>query len=158
MKGYYKNPEENKKVFSEDGWLITGDRGYLDDDNHLYIKGRSKNIIVGPSGENIFPEVIEELIKESPYVEEALVYDDDKLIVARIYPDYDFIAQVHPEKSEANLGQEIQKILATLKNDVNTKLPVFSQVNKIIEQSEPFEKTPTNKIKRMLYITQSDTE
>jgi len=152
MQGYYKNPEEDEKVFADDGWLISGDRGFLDEDNHLYIKGRSKNIIVGPSGENIFPEVIEEKLKESPYVEETLVYEDDGKIVARIYPDYDFIDQTHPNKDEASLRQDIQKILENLRKYTNNNLPKFSQINKIIEQAEPFEKTPTNKIKRMLYV------
>ena len=152
MQGYYKNPEENEKVFDENGWLITGDRGYLDDENHLYITGRSKNIIVGPSGENIYPEVIEDKYKESPYVEEILVYEDASKIVARIYPDYDYIEKVHNEKDEAALTKEIKLIFEELRKETNQKLATFSQVNRIIEQSEPFEKTPTNKIKRMLYL------
>ncbi|HDL18019.1 MAG TPA: long-chain fatty acid--CoA ligase [Bacteroidetes bacterium] len=152
MQGYYKNPEENEKVFSEDGWLITGDRGYLDKDNYLFIRGRSKTLILGPSGENIFPEVVEEKLKESPYVEEALVYDDDGKITARIYPDYDFIDQTFSGKSEAQMVNTIRKLLEDIRKETNTKLPAFSQVSRIIEQEEPFEKTPTNKIKRLLYL------
>lgn len=152
MQGYYKNPEENEKVFSEDGWLITGDRGYLDKDKYLFIRGRSKTLILGPSGENIFPEVIEEKLKESPFVEEALAYDDDGKIIARIYPDYDFIDQTFSGESEAQMVEKINKLLEGIRKETNTKLPAFSQIGKIIEQKEPFEKTPTNKIKRLLYL------
>jgi len=152
MRGYYKNPEANAKVFTAGGWLVTGDRGFLDGDGYLFIRGRSKNVIVGPSGENIYPEVIEELLKESPYVEEALVYAEDGRIVGRIYPDYDYMEEVHGESSEPKVQKEIAGILEEVRKEVNRKLPPFSQINRVIQQTEPFEKTPTNKIKRALYV------
>ena len=86
MKGYYKKPEETAAVFSEDGWFQTGDRGFLDKDGYLYIKGRSKNVIVGNSGENIYPEVIETLLNSYPAIEESLVFMKDETLQALVYP------------------------------------------------------------------------
>ena len=152
MRGYYKNPEANEKVFTKDGWLITGDRGVLDKDGFLFIRGRSKNVIVGPSGENIYPEIIEEILKQSPYVEEALVYAEDGRLVARVYPDYDYMEEVHGDSDEQKIQKEITSILEEVRREANQKLPAFSQISRIIQQTEPFEKTPTNKIKRALYV------
>lgn len=148
MKGYYKNEAETAKAFTPDGWLITGDRGYLDKDGYLFITGRSKNVIIGPSGENIYPEVIEAKLKESLFVEETLVYQVGGQLVARVYPDYAYL-EGHKAK-----GTElaITDVLENLRRDVNTKLPAFSQIGQIIEQSSPFITTPTNKIKRVEYV------
>jgi long-chain acyl-CoA synthetase len=143
MKGYYKNEAETLKAFTADGWLMTGDLGSLDEDGYLFIKGRSKNVIVGPSGENIYPEVIEDRLKESPFVEEALVFRTGNEIVARVYPDYGYI-----ERLTSNIAQVLESVRA----EVNGKLPPSSRVRKIVEQTEPFLKTPTNKIKRAEYI------
>ncbi len=153
MKGYYKNEQETGKVFTEDGWLITGDRGYLDEDDYLHIKGRSKNVIVGASGENIYPEVIEDKLKESSFVEEALVYETDHHLIARIYPDYTYIQNLETGKQESVIAANIRKILEAVKNEVNSNLSPASRVHQIIEQTEPFKKTPTQKIKRAEYIT-----
>ncbi len=152
MKGYYKNEAENKKVFTGDGWFITGDRGRLDKDGFLYIKGRSKNIIVGPSGENIYPEVIEEKLKESLFVEEALVYQMNGRLVARIYPDYEYIEENLQSPDENQIAADIAGILESVRTEINTRLSAASRIYKIMEQTEPFIKTPTNKIKRGEYI------
>jgi len=154
MKGYYKNDEETTKAFTRDGWLITGDRGYLDKDGFLFITGRSKNVIVGPSGENIYPEVIEAKLMESLYVEEALVFQHDQHLVARVYPDYEAIGNLEREKDEPSIARNVQRVLETVRQDVNIKLPSFSKIVKIIEQPSPFVKTPTNKIKRFEYMQQ----
>jgi long-chain acyl-CoA synthetase len=152
MSGYYKNEVETNKVFTDDGWFMTGDRGYLDEDGFLYIKGRSKNVIVGSSGENIYPEVIEEKLKESRYVEEALVYQLDNQLVARIYPDYSYIQSLETNKDESAIASDIVDILESVRQEVNTRLPTFSRIQKVIEQTSPFIKTPTKKIKRAEYV------
>ena len=152
MRGYYKNEAETTKVFTEDGWLITGDRGCLDKDGFLYIKGRSKNVIIGPSGENIYPEVIEDKLKESLYVEEALVYELDDQLVARIYPNYSYIQSLEVNKDESTIAADIVDLLEQVRQEVNTKLPTFSRIQKVLEQRTPFIKTPTKKIKRAEYV------
>jgi long-chain acyl-CoA synthetase len=152
MQGYYKNPAETKKVLGIDGWLRTGDLGYLDADGYLFIKGRIKNVYVGPSGENIYPEIIEDKLKESMFVEEALVYFEAGKLIARIYPDYDYVQTVLNVHKHTIHAGEIEEILELVRKDTNNKLPTFSQINKLVEQVEPFVKTPTNKIKRALYV------
>ena len=152
MAGYYKNEAETLRAFTPDGWLRTGDRGYLDEEGFLYIKGRSKNVIVGPSGENIYPEVIEEKIKESLFVEEALVYSARNEIVARVYPDYSYIQCREEGKDETSIASNIAQVLESVRAEVNRKLAPASRIRKIIEQTEPFLKTPTNKIKRSEYV------
>ncbi len=152
MKGYFKNPEETQRVLTEDGWLRTGDLGYLDRDGHLFIKGRIKNVYVGPSGENIYPEIIEDKLRESLFVEEALVYLEEGKLVARVYPDYEYIQTVLDAPRHTIQPEEIEEILENVRKETNRKLPGFSQISKIMEQPEPFVKTPTNKIKRALYV------
>ena len=152
MLGYYKNPEETKKVFTSDGWLRTGDLGYLDRSGHLFIKGRIKNVYLGPSGENIYPEIIEDKLRESMYIEESLVYFDGGLLIGRVYPDYDYIQAVLNASKHTIQPVEIEQILENVRRETNLQLPAFSQLNKIMAQPEPFIKTPTNKIKRALYI------
>jgi long-chain acyl-CoA synthetase len=152
MLGYYKNDQETEKIFTSDGWLRTGDLGYLDDDGYLFIKGRLKNVYVGPSGENIYPENVEDKLKESMYVEEALVYFDSGKMIARVYLDYEHIQQVLNVKKHTIQSGDIDKILESIKKETNSKLPHFSQINLLVEQLEPFVKTPTNKIKRILYV------
>lgn len=152
MLGYYKNPEETKKVLTNDGWLRTGDLGYLDRSGYLFIKGRIKNVFLGPSGENIYPEIIEDKLRESMYVEESLVYFDGGLLIGRVYLDYDYIQAVLNASKHTIQPVEIEQILENVRRETNLRLPAFSQLNKIMAQPEPFVKTPTNKIKRALYI------
>jgi long-chain acyl-CoA synthetase len=152
MQGYYKNEEETKKILLEDGWLRTGDLGYIDQDGYLFIKGRIKNVYVGPSGENIYPEIIEDKLKESIFVEEALAYHENGKIIARVYLDYEYIQTILNAQKHTIRPEEIAEILEDVRKDTNKKLPDYSKINKLIEQPEPFVKTPTNKIKRMLYV------
>lgn len=152
MKGYYKNEEATKKCFTKDGWFITGDKGYLDEDGFLFITGRSKNVIIGPSGENIYPEVIEAKLEESIFVEETIVFQSDNQLVARIYPNYSYIDSLKEEMNDSIIASDILEILENIKREVNTKLPSFSKIARVIEQTSPFIKTPTNKIKRAEYV------
>jgi len=158
MQGYYKNPEATKATLTEDGWLRTGDRGYLDDEGYLFIKGRSKNIIVGPSGENIFPEEIEFRIAQNPYVLESLVYELDRKIIARIHLDYDALDAEFAKEGldEAQAKKRIQELLESIRVETNSKISSYSRIHRVIEQPEEFEKTPTKKIKRYLYITEQE--
>jgi long-chain acyl-CoA synthetase len=152
MRGYYKNSDETARVLSKDSWLRTGDLGYLDKEGYLFIKGRQKNVYVGPSGENIYPEIIEDKLRESLFVEEALVYVEEDKIIARIYPDYEYMESVLNTAHHEIQSGDIENILERIRKETNEKLPAFSQIKKIWEQMEPFEKTPTNKIKRVLYV------
>jgi len=152
MQGYYKDPEKTKEVFTEDGWFKTGDLGIMKN-GYLYIKGRLKNVIIGSSGENIYPENIESIINRNPYVLESIVYKVDGKILARVHLNYDFIDKEHKAKrsNEKLMREFISNLLLEIRNDVNMKVSSFSSINKIIEQPVPFEKTPTKKIKRYLY-------
>lgn len=152
MKGYYKNDELTKKSFTDDGWFISGDKGYLDKDGFIFITGRSKNVIIGPSGENIYPEVIEMKLVESIFVEEAIVYQSGNVLIARIYPNYAYIETLKNNKDENIIASDIKDILESVRIEVNAKLSGFSKISKVIEQTSPFIKTPTNKIKRAEYI------
>jgi len=153
MQGYYKNDEATKSTFLENGWLRTGDLGYFDDEGYLFIKGRSKNVIVGPSGENIYPEIIEQELAQSPYIQEIVVYEADNRLYAMAYPDYDLIDQDLQKKEQSpEAAQYTENILDEVRKETNARLPQFAAVTKIYEQTEPFEKTPTNKVKRYLYI------
>ncbi len=153
MQGYYRNEEATKNTFTSDGWLITGDKGYIDEEGYLFIKGRSKNIIVGPSGENIYPEEIEFHLSQSPFVLESLVYENAGRIVARVHLDADALEQAYHlstlDGSEA--AKMVEKVLESIRADVNGKVAAYSRIHRMIEQPEEFEKTPTKKIKRYLY-------
>jgi long-chain acyl-CoA synthetase len=152
MKGYYKDEEATRKSFTNDGWFITGDRGYLDKDGFIFITGRSKNVIVGPSGENIYPEAIESKLEESIFVEETIVYQSDNQIVARVYPNYSYIDSLNSIKDDNLIASDIIDILENIRREVNARLPNFSKISKVIEQTSPFIKTPTEKIKRAEYV------
>ncbi len=154
MKGYYRDPERTSSVLSEEGWFRTGDLGVFDENGYLYIKGRVKNMILGPSGENIYPEEIEEAINEHADVLESLVFDQGGQICARVYLNYEELDHEFSshQLSDSEVQEEINKRLEAIRRDVNSRLKLFSRINKIIEQKEPFEKTPTLKIKRYLYI------
>jgi long-chain acyl-CoA synthetase len=155
MLGYYKDEEKTAEVIQE-GWFYTGDLGYLDNEGNLFIRGRSKNVIIGASGENIYPEQIEAIINLNEFVLDALVFDMDSRLTARIHLDYELIDQKFraDRQSEAALHTDIEGFLETMRIDVNKQLSSFSKVSKYIEQTEPFVKTPTKKIKRYLYIDQ----
>lgn len=153
MQGYYMDAEKTREVITEDGWFRTGDLGFIDDDGYLYIRGRLKNLILGPSGKNIYPEELESIFNKSDYVLESLVYQDQNQLTARVYLNDDMIRQEieSQNKNESEVTDYIRKKLEDLRHFVNTNTAGFSRITKIIEQTEPFEKTPTQKIKRYLY-------
>ncbi|MEJ2372406.1 MAG: AMP-binding protein, partial [Sulfurimonas sp.] len=153
MLGYYKDEEKTKEVFDENGYFLTGDLGLIDEDGYLFISGRSKNLILGPSGENIYPEQIESIINQNETVLDSLVLQKEGKLVARIHLDYELIdkmfkANVTPDDV---VKQKIDEHLEHMRVEINTKLASFSKITKYIEQVEPFIKTPTKKIKRYLY-------
>lgn len=154
MKGYYKDPERTGEVLSDDGWLHTGDLGFFDADGHLSIRGRLKNVILGSSGENIYPEAIESIINRADYVLESLVYQEGAVLVARVFMDYEAIERdAAVSGGNAKIREHIAHMLEDLKQSVNMQVSAFSKLARVIEQVEPFEKTPTQKIKRYLYVS-----
>lgn len=154
MRGYYKDPERTKEVFTEDGWFKSGDLGVIDKDGYLFIKGRSKNVIIGPNGKNIYPEEIESILNEFGYVLESLVLEKDEQLIARIHLNYEEIDNEFKIQrlSESKAREIINNIIKELLVQINERVNSFSRVSKIFEQREPFEKTPTQKIKRFLYV------
>ncbi|MCK9409112.1 MAG: AMP-binding protein [Bacteriovoracaceae bacterium] len=153
MRGYYKDEERTASTFTSDGWFKTGDLGVIDNDGYLYIKGRSKNMILGSNGKNIYPEEIESIINEFDLVLESLVVEKNQQIVARIFLDYDKVEEIlkDDESSESKTREGISGLLKVLKQQINGRLPSYSRISEILEQTEPFEKTATQKIKRHLY-------
>lgn len=154
MNGYYKDPEQTKEVLSDDGWFKTGDLGIIDDEGYLFIKGRSKNVIIGPNGKNIYPEEIESIINETSYVLESLVHDREQKLIARVYLNSEAIDEDYniEKLNETKTREIIDKILVDILNEVNGRVSSFSKLHRVVEQAEPFEKTPTQKIKRYLYV------
>ncbi len=149
MKGYYDNPAETAKMFSDDGFLITGDLGYLDEDGYLFLKGRSKNVILGPSGENIYPEVIEAVLGQYPEIDEVLVLMEEGQLTARVYPSPEILQELETEGTAKRPGWK--EHMDHLRREVNHQLPAYARLNRIILQEEPFVMTVTNKIKRSAY-------
>ena len=145
MEGYYKNPEATAQAIDKDGWLHTGDLGMVDDEGFVFINGRSKSLILGPSGENIYPEEIESKINNLPHVMESLILPDDNKLVALIYPDYEAIDK------EGIRMKDLPKILEEGRNEINSELPKFKQVTRFKLYPHEFEKTPKKSIKRFLY-------
>ncbi len=144
MLGYYKNEEATSAVLSPDGWLRTGDLVTQDGAGYIYIKGRSKTMILGPSGQNIYPEEIEQLLNNVHFVAESLVVERDGKIHALIYPDQE-VLKLHPN----NLS--VEDILKLEIAEVNKRLPKYCQINDFTVRDEEFEKTPKRSIKRFLY-------
>lgn len=154
MKGYYKQPELTRQVLTEDGWFRTGDLGFMDRENYLYIKGRLKNVIVGSSGENVYPEEIETVINRFSHVLESVVVEREGKLVALVHFNFEEIEmQFHHLKEEAKKQVELktEELVKELRNFVNQRVNRFSQIQSVIAQIEPFEKTATKKIKRYLY-------
>ena len=145
MKGYYKNEEATKAAFTEDGWLRTGDLGVLDKEGNIYIHGRSKNMILGPSGQNIYPEELEDKLNSMPCVAESIVLDRDHKLVALVYPDTS-------ADGKKLLGtKSLTQMMEENRNAVNKDLPQYSQISAIELVASEFEKTPKRSIKRYLY-------
>lgn len=146
MAGYYKNPDATKEVFTEDGWLRTGDLGSLDEDGNLYIRGRSKTMILSSNGQNIFPEEIEAKLNNLPFVLESLIIERNKKLVALVYADYEALDSLGLNNSE-NLKAIMDENLKTLNNNV----AAYERVYQIQLYPTEFEKTPKRSIKRYLY-------
>ena len=142
MSGYYKNEEATKAAFTEDGWMRTGDLGLLDEKGNIFIKGRSKNMILSANGQNIYPEEIEAAVNNQPYVIESVVVDRGARLVALIYMD--------SEKAKAE-GVDLEEYKKTIMAEVNKSMPAYSKVNVVEYMTEPFEKTPKMSIKRFMY-------
>ncbi len=142
MNGYYKNSEATKEVMDKDGWMNTGDLVTRDSQGNIHIMGRSKTMILGPSGQNIYPEEIEQKINNLPYVVESVVIDDHGKLVALVYPDFAFLKQD---------GKEANKVMEENLKTLNPQLPGYSKVSEIRIFNEEFEKTPKRSIKRFLY-------
>ena len=168
LQGYYKNEEATAAVFTEDGWFRTGDLGYIDEEGFIYIKGRLKNMIVGPSGENIYPEEIESVLNTHVFVSESVVTEDNGRLIALVHFDSDAIEKLKDElieKWEITRDEWNQKVSEwekkkeELKQDVmkyvNSKVNRFSRIAEVREEEKEFEKTPSKKIRRFLYTNQN---
>ena len=146
MAGYYKNPEATKEVFTEDGWLRTGDLGKLDENNNLYIRGRSKTMILSSSGQNIFPEEIEARLNNLPFVLESLIIERNKKLVALVYADYEAL-----DSLGLNQTENIKTIMDENLKNLNNSVASYEKVSQIQLYPNEFEKTPKRSIKRYLY-------
>jgi long-chain acyl-CoA synthetase len=143
--GYYKNKEATKEAFTKDGWMKTGDMGIIDSDGYLFINGRCKNMILGASGQNIYPEEIEDILNNKPYVAESLVVEQGGKLVALVYPDYD------AARADNVKDKDIPKLLDDAIKALNAELPNYAQIASMQIRQEEFEKTPKRSIKRFLY-------
>ena len=143
--GYYKNSEATDAAFTEDGWFRTGDMGVMDKDGYLFLRGRSKCMILGPSGQNIYPEEIECVLNNMPYVVDSLVIEDDGALTALIYPDF------HQGELDGLSREALEKNLNDSLAVANQELPNYARVKKIEVMPEDFERTPKRSIKRYLY-------
>jgi len=151
MMGYYQDQEATAEVLSADGWLATGDLGFIDDRGNLHICGRSKNVIVLPSGENVYPEAIEHKLNTYNWVVEGIVVENNGHLEAWIYPDYEAIDEETTGKSRVERRGYIDALLEQMRHELNSQLSTASRISKIYERREPFIKTATHKIKRYLY-------
>ena len=143
--GYYKNEDATAEVFTEDGWFRTGDMGVIDADGCLFIKGRAKCMILGPSGQNIYPEEVETVINSQPYVVDSLVIEDNGGLTALIYPDF-------AQGAKDGMPQDaFVKYMEDTLTELNKELPNYAKLKKIEVMSEDFERTPKKSIKRYLY-------
>ncbi len=153
MRGYYLDPDRTREAFTADGWFRSGDLGTLDGRGRLAIRGRLKTMILGASGENIYPEEIEALINQSEPVAESLVYGDAAGVTALVHLKPETLERLGARVQDglARAEQTVAALLERIRRDVNARLAAFSRVARVQLQPEPFEKTPTQKIKRHLY-------
>lgn len=143
--GYYKNEEATKSVLGEDGWFHTGDMGVMDSDGYLFLKGRSKCMILGPSGQNIYPEEIEGVVNNVTYVVDSLVIEDHGALVSLIYPDY------HQAELDGLSKSQLETKLVETLPEINKQIPNYAKISKMEFMPEDFERTPKRSIKRYLY-------
>ena len=145
MMGYYKNEEASREAFTKDGWMRTGDLGIIDKEGNLFLRGRSKNMLLGPSGQNIYPEEIEDKLNNLPFVLESVVVQRDHKLVALVYPD-------NSETAKKQLASKnIFEVMENNRKELNKQLPQYSQISIIEVVEKEFEKTPKRSIKRFLY-------
>lgn len=145
MLGYYKNEKLTEETIDKDGWMYTGDLGIMDKDGNIFIKGRSKSLILGPSGQNIYPEEIEESLNNMNLVNESVVISENEKLVALVYPDFD-------EAMRQDMTEEqIAAVMEQNRTELNATLPAYEQISQIRIYHEEFEKTPKKSIKRFLY-------
>ena len=154
MVGYFKNPEATKEAYTSDGWFRTKDLGFVDKKGNIFIKGRLNNMIVGPSGENIYPEEIEGVLNNHLLIDDAIVTQQKGKLVALINFNSDELEKRY-QGIKDGLGYRMDEIKAEILSYVNSRVGKFSRITNVVEQKRKFEKTPTHKIKRFLYITNS---
>ena len=142
MQGYYKNEEATRAAFTDDGWMRTGDLGLIDKDNNIFIKGRNKTMILGASGQNIYPEEIEGKLNDMEGVVESVVVEREGKLIALVFPDYE---------GELRFRQTIPELMKENLQKLNEKLPKYAQIFNIELKKDEFEKTPKRSIKRFLY-------
>ena len=148
MLGYYKNEEATKQTIDENGWYHTGDLGTMDGDGNVFIKGRSKNMLLGANGQNIYPEEIEDKLNSLALVAESVVVQKGDKLIALVHPDYD-------EAQTLNLGtNELSDVMEQNRQELNTMIPAYSKVSEIRIHEDEFEKTPKKSIKRFLYTAE----
>jgi long-chain acyl-CoA synthetase len=145
MMGYFKNEKATAEIIDEKGWMHTGDLGVIDKEGNIFIKGRSKSMLLGPSGKNIYPEEIEAVINNMDYISESLVISEDNKLIGLIYPDFEMM------KNNGINEEQLLPILEETRKAVNEKLPEYMAVNKFRIHPEEFAKTPKRSIKRFLY-------
>lgn len=145
MKGYYKNQEATDAVIDKDGWFHTGDLATMDADGHFFVRGRSKNMLLGPNGQNIYPEEIEDKLNSMAMVNESIVIQSDDKLVALVHPDMEEVN---------NLGftdEDLENIMEQNRKELNLQMPSFAKVSRIKLHNQEFEKTAKKSIKRYLY-------
>jgi long-chain acyl-CoA synthetase len=145
MTGYYKNEKATREMIDSRGWMHTGDLGVIDKEGNIFIKGRSKSMILGPSGKNIYPEEIESVINNKDYVTESLVISEGNKLVGLIFPDYEMV------KRDNVSEEQLITIFDETRKEVNQRLPEYMAVSKFRIHPEEFVKTPKRSIKRFLY-------
>jgi len=146
MLGYYKNEKASREIIDEDGWMHTGDLGVMDKENNIFIKGRSKSMLLGPSGKNIYPEEIESMLSNQKLISEAVVViSDDNKLTALVHPDFELM------KKENVSMEQLEEIYENTRKEVNNRLPNYMAVSRFKIRDDEFDKTPKRSIKRFLY-------
>ena len=145
MLGYYKNEEATEHTIDREGWYHTGDLGLIDEDGNVFIKGRSKNMLLGSNGQNIYPEEIEDKLNSLSFVNESIVIQQDNKLIALVHPDYD------EAKAMNFTDSDLAEIMEQNRIQLNEIMPVYSKIAEIRIHEEEFEKTPKKSIKRYLY-------
>ena len=145
MQGYYKNPEATEAVLDAEGWLHTGDMGTISNHGTIFIRGRYKTMILGASGQNIYPEEIEAKLNNMPYVSESLIVERGKHLIALVYPDYEAMDR------DKISNEKLPEVMEQVRSDLNSLVAPYERIDRIQLIANEFEKTPKRSIKRYLY-------